>query len=176
MGEKTSSSRRNAGSHNHRCSFLEGLSRQPRATSRPVVMGPGARPGRRACLLLDSTSNSPRLCERLRSNPSGRKEAMESSSQVRLAMTWRDGCAIPRRDAPGLCMSLPPQRGRGECRVPNAPAVSCAPGSGRTHTSNNEYTGIARHSRTQWFYGLFRALPGDRACLSPSSAELLPPT
>src|SRR5882672_7899868 len=23
--------------------------------------------------------------------------------------------------------------------------------SGRTHTSNNEYTGITRHSRTQWF-------------------------
>ena len=21
----------------------------------------------------------------------------------------------------------------------------------RTHTSNNEYTGITRHSRTQWF-------------------------
>ena len=34
--------------------------------------------------------------------------------------------------------------------------------SDRTHTSNNEYTGIARHSRTQWFYGLYRALPGER--------------
>ncbi len=22
---------------------------------------------------------------------------------------------------------------------------------GKKHTSNNEYTGIARHSRTQWF-------------------------
>jgi hypothetical protein len=28
---------------------------------------------------------------------------------------------------------------------------------------------ITRHSRTQWFYGLFRALPGDQACLTPSS-------
>jgi hypothetical protein len=26
--------------------------------------------------------------------------------------------------------------------------------SGRTHTSNNEYTGITRHPRTQWLYGL----------------------
>jgi hypothetical protein len=43
------------------------------------------------------------------------------------------------------------QRGRGECRMPVAPAASCALGSGRTHTSNNEYTGITRHSRTQWF-------------------------
>jgi hypothetical protein len=34
-----------------------------------------------------------------------------------------------------------PHRGRGECRVPAAPAVSCALCIGRTHTSNNEYTG-----------------------------------
>jgi hypothetical protein len=52
--------------------------------------------------------------------------------------------------------------------VPAAPAASCALCIGRTHTSNNEYTGIARHSRTQWFYGLCRALPGDRALLPPS--------
>ena len=68
-------------------------------------------------------------------------------------------------------MNHSPLRGRGECRVPAAPAASCALGSGRTHTSNNEYTGIARHSRTQWFYGLCRALPGDRALLPPSSAD-----
>ena len=68
---------------------------------------------------------------------------------------------------------LRPPRGRGECRVPAAPAASRALGSGRTHTSNNEYTGIARHSRTQWFYGLCRALPGDRALLPPSSRGYL---
>src|SRR6202158_1511279 len=64
------------------------------------------------------------------------------------------------------------QGGHGECRAPVAPAVSCALGSGRTHTSNNEYTGIARHSRTQWFYGVCRALPGDRALLPPSPADM----
>jgi hypothetical protein len=64
------------------------------------------------------------------------------------------------------------QGGRGECRVPVAPAVSCALCSGRTHTSNNEYTGIIRHSRTQWFYGLCRALLGDRALLPPSPADM----
>ena len=70
-------------------------------------------------------------------------------------------------------MNLSPWKteGRGECRVPAAPAASCALCIGRTHTSNNEYTGITRHSRTQWFYGLCRALPGDRALLPPSSAE-----
>jgi hypothetical protein len=30
---------------------------------------------------------------------------------------------------------------------------------------------ITRHSRTQWFYGLFRALPGDEFVLPPSSAD-----
>src|SRR6266849_5033267 len=40
-----------------------------------------------------------------------------------------------------------PLGGRGECRVPAAPAASCALCIGRTHTSNNEYTGITRHSR-----------------------------
>jgi hypothetical protein len=56
-----------------------------------------------------------------------------------------------RRDAPESCIYLPPLGGRGECRVPVAPAASCALCIGGTHTSNNEYTGIARHSRTQWF-------------------------
>ena len=31
---------------------------------------------------------------------------------------------------------------------------------------------ITRHPRTQWFYGLCRALPGDRAFLSPSLAKI----
>src|SRR6266851_783874 len=82
------------------------------------------------------------------------------------------GSEIPRRDAPGGLLLSSARRGRGERRVPAAPAVSCALGSGRTHTSNNEYTGIARRSRTQWFYDLFRALPGDRALLPPSSADM----
>jgi hypothetical protein len=56
------------------------------------------------------------------------------------------------------------------------PGARCTRGlvcncSDRTHTSNNEYTGITRHSRTQWFYGLCRALPGDRAVLPPSFAN-----
>jgi hypothetical protein len=47
------------------------------------------------------------------------------------------GCesAIPRRDLPELCMNHAPlkNRGRGECRVPNAPAASRA--MCRKHTS-----------------------------------------
>jgi hypothetical protein len=63
-----------------------------------------------------------------------------------LAMTapilnFRYTFATPRRNAPELCIYLPPSGGRGECRVPAAPAASCALCIGRTHTSNNEYTG-----------------------------------
>jgi hypothetical protein len=34
------------------------------------------------------------------------------------------------------------------------------------------HTGITRHSLRNGFNGLFRALPGDRALLSPSSADM----
>jgi len=33
---------------------------------------------------------------------------------------------VSRRDAPELCMLAPPEEGRGECRVLDAPAVSRA--------------------------------------------------
>src|SRR5258708_4101116 len=39
-----------------------------------------------------------------------------------------------RRDASEVCKNLPPG-GRGECRVPSAPAASCAHGVVRMHTS-----------------------------------------
>src|SRR6202021_1979418 len=66
---------------------------------------------------------------------------------------------------PGYCRkfdALEP-RGRGECRAPDAPAASCALLVASMHTSiHSEPPEITRHSRTQWFYGLYRALPGDR--------------
>jgi len=60
-------------------------------------------------------------------------------------------------------------RGRGECRVPNAPAASCALGSFSMHTSiHSGGTGYIRHSPRNGFNSLLRALPGDRAILPPS--------
>src|SRR5260370_27772886 len=53
----------------------------------------------------------------------------------------------------------------------DAPAASCV--IKNTRVSHHRYTGITRHSRTQWFYGLLRALPGDQACLTPSPALLI---
>jgi hypothetical protein len=68
---------------------------------------------------------------------------------------------------PGCAWSIRPKRAWG------TPDARCTRGlvcnwCDRTHTSNNEYPGITRRSRTQWFYGLCRALPGDRALLPPS--------
>jgi hypothetical protein len=63
-------------------------------------------------------------------------------------------------------------RGRRECRVPNAPAASCV--KKQTHErSHHRYTGVNPAFPAQWFYGLLRALPGDHACLTPSPARLL---
>jgi hypothetical protein len=41
-----------------------------------------------------------------------------------------------------------------------------------TRVSHHGHTGKRPAFPAQWFYGLFRALPGDRACLPPSSAEM----
>jgi hypothetical protein len=88
-----------------------------------------------------------------RTTPQERRAAQHpGNASLVLALTnYKHTFGISRRDAPEALMNLRPTEGRGECRVPAAPAVSCALGSGRTHTSNNEYTGMARHSRTQWF-------------------------
>src|SRR5258707_14097930 len=61
-------------------------------------------------------------------------------------------------------------RGRGECRVPVAPAASCAKvESTRVVTTvAPEHPGIPARNG---FNGFLRALPGDRACLPPSSAD-----
>jgi hypothetical protein len=74
-----------------------------------------------------------------------------------LAMTAKSRHTFAPRDAmrPSRAFIFRPKRGRGECRVPTAPAASCALCIGRTHTSNNEYTGTpgipARNGFTAYF-------------------------
>jgi hypothetical protein len=53
----------------------------------------------------------------------------------------------------GLLKNLRPEnRGRGECRAPDAPAASCALLVVSMHTSiHSEPSEVTRHSRTQWF-------------------------
>src|SRR3981081_1199622 len=78
---------------------------------------------------------------------------------------------IPRRDAPELCKNLPPNRGRGECRVPAAPAASCAKCGNAHECRHHEFTGTPGIPARNGFNGLFRALPGDEFVLSPSLAN-----
>jgi hypothetical protein len=61
-------------------------------------------------------------------------------------------------------------RGRGECRVPAAPAASRAKQKAHEQVTTGppETPGIPARNG---FNGLFRALPGDEFVLSPSSAN-----
>src|SRR3984893_17882659 len=82
-----------------------------------------------------------------------------------LAMTssgFRNGFAFSRRDAPELCVNVSPEnRRRGECRVPAAPAASCA--LVVWHTSiHHESTGTPGIPARNGFNGFLRALPGAR--------------
>jgi hypothetical protein len=67
------------------------------------------------------------------------------NSRQRHCSNSRYACATPRRDAPESCIYLSPHGGRGECRVPVAPAASCAlvlVESTRVTTSTPESPGI----------------------------------
>src|ERR1700710_429744 len=87
-----------------------------------------------------------------------------------MMMCIRDPAARCARAVPVRCP--PEDRGRGECRVPGAPAASCAHGVVSMHTSiHSEVANNIRHPHAM-VYGLWRALPGDRAVLPPSSAEV----
>jgi hypothetical protein len=84
---------------------------------------------------------------------------------------FRHTLAVPRRNTPESRDHFA-QRGRGECRVPGAPAASCAHRVASMHTSiHSEVAKITRHPHAM-VYGLWRALPGDRAVLPPSLAEV----
>ena len=89
------------------------------------------------------------------------------------AMTSGHTFIFSRRVSPELCQesSALDNIGRGECRVPSAPAASCAHGSGRcTRVFTASSPENARHPHAM-VYGLWRALPGDRAFLPPSPAD-----
>ena len=53
------------------------------------------------------------------------------------------------------------RRGRRECRVRAAPAVSCANMHIKKRTRAYRFSGGSPAFPAQWFYGLFRALPGE---------------
>src|SRR5258705_8519901 len=87
---------------------------------------------------------------------------------------YRHGFAVsPRLSREGyLNFASSCYRGRRECRVRAAPAVSRAKLQ-KKRTRAYRFSGGNPAFPAQWFYGLLRALPGDQACLTPSPALLI---
>ena len=81
----------------------------------------------------------------------------------------RHTCAISRRELrPSWNDILPLENGgRRESRMPDAPAASYAKVKS-IRVSHHRFTGSIRPSLRNGFNGFLRALPGDRALLSPS--------
>jgi len=76
--------------------------------------------------------------------------------------------AISRRECTRVVAFISrPIEGAGKAGCRLHPWVPCKKARGRTTGS----TGITPAFPARWFYGLLRALPGDRAFLPPSSAE-----
>jgi hypothetical protein len=91
---------------------------------------------------------------------------------------WREGSAhtsafSPHAFARGLPDScrLAPEKGAGNAGRSMRPTVSCARWSRRRTRAYRSHR-IHPAFPAQWFYGLLRALPGDRAGLSPSPTKL----
>src|SRR5437868_5833135 len=93
-----------------------------------------------------------------------------------LAMTGKHTFSFSRHVLPELCKSLPYPRNRGrrECRVRAAPAVSCAKS---VHYGAHEHTGSAetlRHPPRNGFTAYFELSPVERACCHRHLAKKLP--
>src|SRR5258707_1603422 len=106
-----------------------------------------------------------------------RKGRMDCFVAALVAMTALQIQIRPRvpaaRCARGFARNVRPSinRGRRECRVPNAPIASRAKLNKAHERSHHRYTGNNPAFPAQWFYGLYRALPGDEFLLSPSLAD-----
>src|ERR1700716_2417930 len=79
--------------------------------------------------------------------------------------------AISRREAPEPLLLSLAQRGRGERRMPAAPAASCALRIGKKAHEETSTPQSPDVPARNGFNGFLRALPGDRALLPPSSTD-----
>ena len=105
------------------------------------------------------------------------KEEWIASSLALLAMTSllvRYASAIPRRNAPELCVNFSPrnQRAWGMPGARCTRSLVCSVLVAH-ECSHHGCTGTPGIPARNGFNGFLRALPGDRAFLSPSSALLL---
>ena len=131
----------NAGTHNHRSRLHEEARPQLGTTRAFVVMGPGSRPGRQW---------------KVRFNFQTADTTLRSQTTC----------------VPSRCNSCPSKskRARGMPGAQCTRSPVCAIGSKYAHGYSQRRHRIHPAFPTQWFYGLFRALPGDRAFLPPSFA------
>jgi hypothetical protein len=83
------------------------------------------------------------------------------------------GFAISPHVSREVCLKVPLSEYQ---RAQGMPGVRCARSRAcsvvNTRVSHHGHTGITRHSPRNGFNGFLRALPGDRALLPPSSAEV----
>ena len=70
---------------------------------------------------------------------------------------------------PRFALKFPPSKAEGAGNAGRRCARSRAWWVVSTRVSHHGHTGITRHSPRNGFNGFLRALPGDRACLPPSS-------
>ncbi len=109
----------------------------------------------------------PGRCEA--SNPESRDSGSGPSDHP--GMTFIHTSAFSRRNASEFCMTLPPiteGAGNAGCPLHPQPRVQNKKAHERIH---HRFTGATRRFPRNGFNGLFRALPGDRAFLPPSSAD-----
>jgi hypothetical protein len=106
----------------------------------------------------------------LRSRFQGAHGRLFSHMTPRSRRACRASFAITSRPHHTGCSAT--QDGSRECRAPDAPAALRAKVES-TQASHHGHTGIARHSPRNGFNDFLRTLPGDRACLPPSPAEIL---
>src|SRR5260370_37246495 len=141
---------------------IDSIFKQP--ILRPSLRAQRSNPSRRAKEEWIASSLPPSLVELRRTS---------RSSQGR-GSNFRYDPAIPRRDPPEVLQDRSPQknRGRRECRVPNAPAASRAKLNKAHERSHHGHTGINPAFPAQWFYGLLPALPVDRPCFTPPPRPL----
>jgi hypothetical protein len=83
---------------------------------------------------------------------------------------YRHGFAISRREAPESWVDPSPRRAWGMPGAQCTRSRACSVES--TRVSHHRSTGKPGIPARNGFNGLYRALPGDRAFLSPSSAEI----
>ena len=94
---------------------------------------------------------------------------LHNSAFTRVSMDKPRFRALAARCARVVQEPLAQNRGRGESRVSDAPVA--ARGVVNTRVSHHRFTGFIRLSPRNGFNGFLRALPGDRACLSPSPVD-----